>query len=170
MIQKLTAFFWNSANCWMSGFLLLCMENWLGHWDQSAVVNGTTSGSWMITKGALQNLILGPVFFNVFIDVLDARVELIINFADTGMGSAADCLKRQKAFRRALVRLEHWVMLKFSKSKCWILHLGQSNIGQIINCERSGWRVALQKGIWGWWLAAVEYKSTVCPVTPILES
>ena len=35
-------------------------------------------------------------------------------------------------------------------------------LGTIINWERSGWRAALQKGIWGCWLTAAQYGSAAC--------
>ena len=65
---------------------------------------------------------------------MDAGVECIISkFADdTKLGGTVDSLKGQDALQRDLERLEHWAMIngmKFNKSKCQILHLGQSNAG-----------------------------------------
>lgn len=54
------------------------------------------------------------------------------------MGGAADSLEGQETLQRALGRLEHWTMIKFNKSKCCILHLGQSNAAH--KCElREEW-------------------------------
>lgn len=43
------------------------------------------------------------------------------------MGGAADFLEGQEALRRALARLEHWII---NKLEYWILHLGESNTGR----------------------------------------
>ena len=79
-----------------------------------------------------QSSILGPVLFNIFINYLNAGVECTIsNFADdTNLGGADDSLEGQEALQRDLDRLEHWTVIygmKFNKSKCRILYLGQSN-------------------------------------------
>lgn len=69
-------------------------------------------------------------------------------------------MEGQEALQRDLHRLEHWTAIngmKFNKSKYQILQLGWTNQALIsisINWERSGWRVSLQKGLWGCWLAA----------------
>jgi len=75
----------------------------------------------------------------MFMNDLDAGVECTISkFADdTKLGpspspSSVDSLEGQEALQRDLEQLEHWEMIngtKFNKSKCQILHLGQSNAG-----------------------------------------
>lgn len=56
---------------------------------------------------------------------------LAIFFDDSKLGGAVDTLEGREALQRDLDRLEHWATsnsMKFSKSNCWVLYLGQSNI------------------------------------------
>ena len=88
---------------------------------------------------------------------------------DTKLGGAVDSLEGQEALQRDLDKLERRAIIngmKFNKSKCRILPLGQSNAGHNISWERSGWRAALQKGIWGCWLTAGSREVSSVPWQP----
>lgn len=51
---------------------------------------------------------------------------------DTELGGAVDSLSGGEALQRDLDKFESWAItncVKFNKSKCWILHVGQGNPG-----------------------------------------
>ncbi|KAK4831609.1 LOW QUALITY PROTEIN: hypothetical protein QYF61_018369 [Mycteria americana] len=112
------------SNCEMSRYTVCCVKNWLKGRAQSC-----SCREW------------GYIWlsqFNISVNDLDAGVEdTISKFADdTKLGAAVDSLEGQKALQRDLDRLEHWAIIngmKFSKSKCRILHLRHSNTGHKYN-------------------------------------
>ncbi|KAK4827810.1 hypothetical protein QYF61_021802 [Mycteria americana] len=100
------------------------VNNWLTGQTQRVIVHGVTSGWRPITR-----LNFRAMLFNVVINDLDAEVDCTLN---TKLGGALDSLKSREALQRDLDRLESWAItnhMKFNKSKCRILHLGQGSLG-----------------------------------------
>jgi len=77
-----------------------------------------------------QELVLEPILFNILINYINSGIEC--NFSkfadDTKVWGAMDSPEGWDAIQRDLDRLEQGAqvnLMKFSKSKCKILHLGQ---------------------------------------------
>lgn len=72
---------------------MLCwMMNWLDSRSQNIVVNGPTSGWWPVSSGDPYGLFLGLIFFNMFVNYLNAGVECKFG-DDTKLRGAFDSLE-----------------------------------------------------------------------------
>jgi len=72
------------------------------------------------------------VLFNIFVGNMDSGIERTLGkFADyTKRSGAVDMLEGRDAVQRDLDRLERWacaILMKFSKTKCKVLHMGWGN-------------------------------------------
>ncbi|KAJ7418456.1 rna-directed dna polymerase from mobile element jockey-like [Pitangus sulphuratus] len=94
------------------------------------------------------------VLFNIFISAMDSEIECTLSkFADDmKLNNADDTCEGLEAIQGDLDKFEKWApknIMKFNKSKCKVLHLGQAIPHMRIGWKKKLLRAALQRRIYG---------------------
>jgi len=103
-----------------------------------------------LTSGILQELVLGPVLFNIFVGDMESGIKCTLsNFADdTKLSGAVGVPEVRGAIQRDLDRLErcaHANFMKFNRAKCKVLHPGRGNPKHRYRLDENCFRAALRR-------------------------
>lgn len=104
-------------------------------------MNGVTSGWCPVTSGVLWGSILSLVLFDIFINNLDAELE-IKSRGDSALGDAVVSLEGRKTLQRDLNKIERW-----SVTNC--VNLTRSGAG-FSTCDGAALDACIDQGVRGW--------------------
>lgn len=97
-------------------------------------------------------VVLGPLLFNMLINDTDSGLKTTLNkFADTKLTDVADSPEGCNAIQGDLGKTKEWahVYLRFSKTNCKALNMGQTTSNMKIGCGIKQLRAALREQLVG---------------------
>uniref|UniRef100_A0A8D2L497 Reverse transcriptase domain-containing protein n=1 Tax=Varanus komodoensis TaxID=61221 RepID=A0A8D2L497_VARKO len=105
---------------------------WLTDRKQRVTISGESLEWRPVTSGVPQGSVLGPILFNLFINIMEEGVNsLLIKFTDnTKTGAVATSEEQVLQIQKDLDRLWKWAgdnRMAFNVDKCKVLHLGHRN-------------------------------------------
>ncbi|KAJ7419697.1 rna-directed dna polymerase from mobile element jockey-like [Willisornis vidua] len=105
--------------------------------------------------------LLGPVRFNIFVNVLDEGIECpLCHFAEnTKLDRTADLLECRKTLQGDLDRQDQWAKannMSFNKARYWALHLSHNKPRQHYGLGEEQLENCPAERIWGCWVTAAE--------------
>ncbi|PKU45795.1 rna-directed dna polymerase from mobile element jockey-like [Limosa lapponica baueri] len=112
------------------GWTTWWIRNWLNGRTQRVAVNSLMSQRKSVTSGVPEELVLGPVLFNIFFSNMDSGIECTLSkFADnTKLSGVVHMLEGRDAIQRDLDRLEKWAHAKCMKlNNAKVLHMAWGN-------------------------------------------
>ncbi|GAB0191205.1 mitochondrial enolase superfamily member 1 [Grus japonensis] len=103
---------------------------WVDSCTQKVVGNNSMSKWTPVTSGIPQGSVLRPALFNIFVGNTDSGIECTLSKFASDTKLCGGSTFWRDAIQRDLDRFERWDranLVKFSKAKCKVLHVGQHN-------------------------------------------
>lgn len=125
------------------------ITNYLSNRTQRVRVYEHLSSDRNVSSGVIQGSVLGPIFFAIFVNVVDEEIDnsTIIKYADDiriyrcFKSDNESQVQNSEMLQRDIDAITKWSLrwgMSFNSSKCCVLHFGRSNIKfryKLADCE-----------------------------------